>query len=212
MFFKNFALAGALGLATASAGFFMHMPAAQAACLTTTPETPTPDNNCRTYDNVASPTIATLHFSDTKFSTNNYYQIAGNATTFSNFSNWSYSQDGTNFTPFTPTLTSSGGFTLSQVYSLNPIGNPFFLKVTLNPAAPPNTNYNFTLYSNNDGNFDSNGILNNNAGNNDYTALTRTFARVDDSAAPVPGALPVLGAFAAFSYSRKIRKAIRKAG
>jgi hypothetical protein len=212
MSLKNFAVAGAVGLATASAGVFMHMPAAQAACLTTTPEVPTPDNNCRTYDNAASPTIATLHFSDTKFSTNSKYQLAGNATTFANFSDWAYSQDGTNFTSFTPTLTNSGGFTLSQVYTLTPIGNPYFLRVALSPTATLATDYNFTLYSNSDGAIDSDGILKNNAGNNDYTALTRTFKRVGDSTAPVPGPLPLVGAFAAFSYSRKIRSAIRKAG
>ena len=48
---------------------------------------------------------------------------------------------------------------------------------------------------------------------NNPSLLSRSFTRVDDPAtAATPGPLPLMGAAAAFGYSRKIRKAIRTAG
>ncbi len=211
MFSKKFVLAGALSCAAASATAFASMPA-QAACLTTTGGiAPAIDNNCVTYNNVGGTTTATLHYKDSKLMSNGNWQLAGSDQTFSNYSGWSYSQDGTNYTPFAPALTNINGFTRTDVFTTpNPVGNPFFLRVALSPTATLNVPFDFTLYSNSNGATDGDGILRNTGGTNGYTALTRTFTRqMDPPPPPAPGPLPLMGAAFAFGYSRKIRKAIR---
>ena len=212
MLLKQLSLASALGCAAVAASAFVSMPA-HAACLTTTGGTaPNIDNNCVTYNNVSLPTVATVHFQDTKLAANGNWQLVGNDITFSNLSNWQYSQDGATFTSFTPTVTIISGFARSEIFTnLVPIGNPFFLRVTLSPTATLNAYTDFSLFSNSNGAVDGDGILRSNA-TNGFTAMTRSFQRQSDPPVPpVPGPLPLLGAAAAFGHSRRIRKAIRAA-
>jgi len=211
MFNTKFALTGALTCAAASAAVFVTVPA-QAVCLTSTPGiAPAIDNNCVTYNNVGGTTTASLHYQDSKLMTNGNWQLAGSDQTFSNYSNWHYSVDGVNYTPFAPTLTNISGFTRTEVFTTpNPVGNPFFLRAVLSPTATLNVPFDFTLYSNSNGATDGDGILRNTGGINGYTALTRTSTReMDPPPPPAPGPLPLMGAAFAFGYSRKIRKAIR---
>ena len=84
--------------------------------------------------------------------------------------------------------------------------------MTLSDTATLSAQYQIALRTNNDKAVDSQGRLDDTGGNL-ASNLTRNFTRVPDPvSAPVPGPLPLLGAAAAFGYSRKIRKAIRAAG
>lgn len=202
-------MAGALGCAAASAGVFVSMPA-QAACLTTLPGSGGVANNCVTYDTTSSPTSAILRYTDPNLS-NNFWQLNFANINSANFSNWERSTDGTNFTALNPTFGASGVFTSSQVFTGSP-GIPFYLRVKLSDTATLNTLYQFTILTNNNGYTENTRIADDGA-NNNYAALSRNFTRVDDPVtAATPGPLPLMGAAAAFGYSRKIRKAIRSAG
>ncbi len=184
----------------------MAMPA-QAACLTTNAQ-----NNCATYNNTGSlPTTATLNFTDSFFASNNYWQINTSTTSAASLSNWRYSRNGTTFTAFSPSFTTAGAIQVGTVFTTSttpsaPAGNPFFIRVDLSSTATVGSTFFFTLYSNNDGFTNLNGRLDD-SGSNGLSSSSRSFARVADPA--VPGPLPLLGAAAAFGYSRKIRKAIR---
>lgn len=215
MAFQKTILSGALSCAAISASAFLAAPV-QAACLTSIPGSPS-DNNCVTYDTTGSPTKATLYYTDTNL-TNPNWQLQGATSTIANFSNWEYGSNGTNWTSFDPGFATNGGFQVGTIFTSSttptaPAGNPFYIRVTLSDTATISSAYSFTLYTNNNGDVDGNGLLSNNASNN-YSALTRSFTRVADPAPPAgtPGPLPLMGAAAAFGYSRKIRKAIRAIG
>ena len=218
MSLKKPSLAGALGCAAFVASAFVSTPA-QAACLSTTGESPTPNNNCVTYDTTSSPTKAVLFYNDTNLG-NNFWQLTGATSTIANFSNWEYGSNGTSWTSFNPSFTPDTGagnaqrstiFTTSTTPSA-PAGNPFWIRVTLSDTATLSAQYQIALRTNNDKAVDSQGRLDDTGGNL-ASNLTRNFTRVPDPvSAPVPGPLPLLGAAAAFGYSRKIRKAIRAAG
>jgi hypothetical protein len=190
------------------------MPA-QAACLTTTGGTaPNIDNNCVTYDTTSSPTRAILRFTDNNLATDNYRQITLNTSVLGNFSNWEFGSNGTTWTSFNPGFTvapnTGGGGQVSSIVNGVP-GNPFFLRVTLSNTATLNTPFAFTLLTNNTSDVDTFGQLVTGFGVG--SSNSRNFTRENDPpASPAPGPLPLLGAAAAFGYSRKIRKAIRAAG
>ena len=218
MSLKKLSMASALSCAAVAASAFVSMPA-QAACLSTTGETPIPNNNCVTYDTTSSPTKATLFYNDTNLG-NNFWQLTGATSTIANFSNWEYGSDGTSWTSFNPSFTpdtGSGNAQRSTIFTTSttpsaPAGNPFWIRVTLSNTATLSAQYQIALRTNNDGAVDSLGRLDDTGGNL-ASNLTRNFTRQNDPAsAPVPGPLPLLGAAAAFGYSRKIRKAIRAAG
>ena len=209
MSLKKFVLTAALGCASASAGVFATMPA-QAACLTSNGS-----NTCRTYNTTTTPNIQYLTYSDVKLQTNTDWQLSTG--TPGNYSNWSYSTDNATtpiqnktWNSFTPTWTSVSGTNYSQIFTPN-TSDEFYIKVTLSDTAALNVPYDFTFISNNDGAVDANGNLSV-VGVNGFTALSRDAKRVANPSSGVPGPLPVLGAAAAFGYSRKIRKAIRAIG
>ena len=210
MSFIKFALAGALGCAAVSASAFVSSPA-QAACLTTSSV-----NTCTTYNTTTTPNIQYLTYSEVKLASNTDWQLS--TSTPGNYSNWSYSTDNATtpiqnktWNSFTPTWTFVAGANYSQIFTPN-TSDEFFIKVTLSDTAASNVPYDFTFASNNDGFVDANGNLSV-VGVNGYTALSRDAKRVANPAtAATPGPLPLLGAAAAFGYSRKIRKAIRAAG
>ena len=207
-------MAGALGCAAATAGVFVSMPA-QAACITTS----LPGNNCVTYDTTGGTTTAILEYSDNNL-TNNFWQINAYDPTYTNFSNWQYSVNGGAYTSFDPGLSSSsGGIQVGTVFNSQPAPtntSPFRIKVTLSNTATLNDLYGFVLYTNGNGGVTVSpnvpaGVLANNGPT--YNTFSRDFTRVNDPAtAATPGPLPLMGAAAAFGYSRKIRKAIRSAG
>jgi hypothetical protein len=212
MFLKKFSLAGAVGCAAVSASAFLGTPT-QAACLSTTGETPIPNNNCLTYDTVSSPTKAILFYQDTNLG-NPFWQLTGSTATIGNFSNWEYGSDGTSWAPFNPGFTTNGAAQAGTIFTTStipaaPAGNPFFIRVTLSDTAILNATYQIALRTNGDGAIDGLGRLDDTGGNL-ASNLTRNFTRLPSP--PVPGPLPLLGAAAAFGYSRKIRKAIRAAG
>jgi len=216
MSLKKLSMASALSCAAVAASAFVSMPA-QAACLSTTGETPIPNNNCLTYDSTSSPTKAILYYQDVNLG-NPYWQLTGSTSTIGNFSDWEYGSDGTSWTPFNPGFTASGGvqygtvFTTSTTPTSAPAGNPFYIRVTLSNSATLSAAYQIALRTNNDGGLDGSNRLDD-TGSNLASNLTRSFTRnADPASAPVPGPLPLLGAAAAFGYSRKIRKAIRAAG
>ena len=215
MTFKKFILAGALGCSAVSASVFASMPA-QAACLTTNVE-----NNCVTYNTTGGITKAILAYTDINLSQNNYWQLTSTSAFVGNFSNWEYGSDGTNFTSFTPTFANNiGTAQVSQLFTLVPLtnpaapaGSPFYIRVQLSNTAPLNSPYQFSIATNNNGYVNAAGALADDFVGNNPSLLSRSFTRVDDPAtAATPGPLPLMGAAAAFGYSRKIRKAIRTAG
>jgi len=182
---------------------------AHATCLTTDPATAPFANNCTTYNTVGGSNVATLRYTDPNLS-NQYWQLNTANVNAANFSNWQSSTDGTIFTSLTTNFTTTGAFTSSQVFSTSP-GNPFYLRVTLSNAATLAQNYSFTILTNNNGYTDSNRLADDGL-NNNYAALSRNFTRVADPVPPsgaVPGPVPLLGAAAAFRYSRKMRRAIK---
>lgn len=212
MFLKKFPRALALGCAAASASAFLGTPA-QAACLTTTGETPTPNNNCTTYNVLGSPVKATLFYQDTNLG-NPYWQLTGATTTIGNFSDWEYSRNGATWTPFSPGFTTNGFAQAGTIFDSTtspsaPAGNPFYIRVTLSDTAILNATYQIALRTNNDKAVDAYGRLDDTGGNL-ASNLTRNFTR--QPLPPAPGPLPLFGAAAAFGYSRKIRKVIRAAG
>ena len=212
MSFKKIVLAGALGCAAASASAFAIMPA-QAACLTTNT-----DNNCVTYDTAGSPVKAILSYTDVNLQQNNYWQLTTNTPAVGNFSNWEYGSNGTSWTSFAPIfLNFTGTAQVSQVFNTSsspsaPAGNPFYIRVTLSDTSTLNAQYQFSVATNNNGYNDLSGALANDFSGNNPSLLTRSFTRVPGSVAGTPGPLPLMGAAAAFGYSRKIRKAIRAVG
>ncbi|MCX5955774.1 MAG: hypothetical protein NTW51_05045 [Cyanobacteria bacterium] len=218
MSLKKLSLASALGCASLAASAFVAMPA-QAACLSTTGEIPTPNNNCVTYDTTSSPTKATLFYNDSNLG-NNFWQLTGGTSTIANFSNWEYGSNGTSWTSFNPSFTAdtvSGTVQRSTIFTPSttpsaPAKDPFWIRVTLSNTATLNAQYSINLRTNNDGAVDSRGRLDDTS-ENSASNLSRNFTRQNDPpAAPAPGPLPLFGAAAAFGYSRKIRKAIRAAG
>jgi hypothetical protein len=215
MSLKKLSMASALSCAAVAASAFVSMPA-QAACLSTTGETPTPNNNCLTYDSTSSPTKAILYYQDVNLG-NPYWQLTGATSTIGNFSDWEYGSNGTSWTAFNPGFTASGGVQYGTVFTTSttpsaPAGNPFYIRVTLSNTATLSAAYQIALRTNNNGDVDGNNRLDD-TGANLASNLTRSFTRnADPASAPVPGPLPLLGAAAAFGYSRKIRKAIRAAG
>jgi hypothetical protein len=68
-----------------AASAFVNMPA-QAACLSTSPELPIPNNNCVTCDTTSSPVKAILYCQDLNLS-NPYWQLTGATSAIGNFSN-----------------------------------------------------------------------------------------------------------------------------
>jgi len=214
MSFKKFVMAGALGCAAASASAFVSMPA-QAACLTATAGTaPNIDNNCLTYDTTSSPTKAILRYSDVNLATDTFSQITLNTSVLGNFSDWEYGSNGTSWTSFSPGFTvapNTGGLgQISSIVNATP-GNPYFLRVTLSNTATLDTSYSFTFLTNATGSTDANGQLVTGFGSG--SSNSRSFTRVADPVTTgTPGPLPLMGAAAAFGYSRKIRKAIRAVG
>ena len=213
MFLKKFPLAVALGCAAVSASAFIGTPA-QAACLSTTGEMPTPNNNCTTYNTMPpSPVRATLFYQDTNLG-NPYWQLTGATSTIANFSDWEFSSDGTSWTSFNPGFTASGSAQAGTIFDNSttpsaPAGNPFYIRVTLSDSAILGATYQIALRTNNDKAVDGLGRLDDTGGNL-ASNLTRNFTRQPNP--EVPGPLPLLGAAAAFGYSRKIRKVIRAAG
>jgi len=207
MSFKKFAIAGALGCAAA----FASMPA-QAACLTSNAQ-----NNCVTYDTTGGTTRAILEYTDVNLAQNNYWQITASTSTVANLSNWEYGSNGTNWTSFDPGFATSGVFQAGSIFGTGstpsaPAGNPFYIRVVLSNTATLNASYQFLVRTNNNSITNINGLLDDDSANN-FSSLTRSFTRVNDpSTAATPGPLPLMGAAAAFGYSRKIRKAIRSAG
>jgi len=214
MSLKKLSLASALGCASVAASAFVGMPA-QAACLTTTGGTaPNIDNNCLTYDTTSSPTRAILRYTDNNLATDTFRQITLNTSVLGNFSNWEFGSNGTTWTSFNPGFTvapnSGGNGQVSSIVNGVP-GNPFFLRVTLSNTATLNTPFAFTFLTNATSDVNSNGQLVTGFGAG--SSNSRGFTRENDPpASPAPGPLPLLGAAAAFGYSRKIRKAIRAAG
>jgi hypothetical protein len=214
MTFKKFIMAGALGCSAVSASVFASIPA-QAACLTTTGGTaPNIDNNCVTYDTTSSPTKAILRYTDNNLATDTFRQITLNTSVLGNFSDWEFGSNGTSWTSFNPGFTvapnTGGNGQISSIVSGVP-GNPFFLRVTLSNAASLNSPFAFTFLTNATSSVDSNGQLITGFGAG--SSNSRNFTRQNDPAtAATPGPLPLMGAAAAFGYSRKIRKAIRTAG
>jgi hypothetical protein len=214
MSLSKFSLAGALGCAAVTASAIVVMPA-QAACLTTTGGTaPNIDNNCLTYDTTSSPTKAILRYSDVNLATDSFRQITLNTSVLGNFSDWEFGSNGTTWSSFNPAFTvapnSGGAGQISSIVNAIP-GNPFFLRVTLSNTATLNSLFAFTFLTNSDGATDTNGQLVTGFGLG--SSNSRNFTRVNDPAtAATPGPLPLMGAAAAFGYSRKIRKAIRTAG
>lgn len=212
---KKISLAAALGCAAVSATAFLGT-SAQAACLTSSLEQPIPNNNCVTYNSVGSPVKASLYYNDLNLG-NPYWQLTGATSTIANFSDWEYSRDGINYTAFNPGFTPdtlAGNAQRSTIFDNTttpsaPAGNPFYLRVTLSDTATLNSSYQIALRTNNDKAVDTLGRLDD-TGNNLASNLTRNFTREENP--PVPGPLPLLGAAAAFGYSRKIRKAIRTSG
>ena len=211
MTFKKIIMAGALGCSAVSASVFASMPA-QAACLTSNAQ-----NNCTTYDTTGGTTRAILEYTDVNLSQNNNWQITASTATVANFSNWEYGSNGTTWTSFNPGFVTSGAFQAGSIFNTGstpsaPAGNPFFIRVTLSNTATLNAGYQFLVRTNSNGLTNANGLLDDDAANN-FSGLTRSFTRVNDpSTAATPGPLPLMGAAAAFGYSRKIRKAIRAAG
>lgn len=205
--------AGALALAPAALSLLISAPA-KAACLSTTAETPIPNNNCLTYDTTSSPTKAVLYYQDVNL-TNPYWQLTGSMSTISNFSNWEYGSNGTSWTAFNPGFTAVGAVATGQIFDSTttpsaPAGSPFYIRVTLSNTATLSSSYQFALRTNNDKAVDGSGRLDD-TGSNLASNLTRNFTRLPDPTPPssVPGPLPLFGAAAAFGYSRKLRKAIR---
>jgi hypothetical protein len=211
MTFKKFIMAGALGCSAVSGSVFASMPA-QAACLTFNAQ-----NNCTTYDTTGGTTRAILEYTDVNLSQNNNWQITASTATVANFSDWEYGSNGTTWTSFNPGFATSGAFQAGSIFNTGsipsaPAGNPFYIRVKLSNTATLNAGYQFIVRTNSNGLTNANGLLDDDASNN-FSGLTRSFTRVDDpSTAATPGPLPLMGAAAAFGYSRKIRKAIRAAG
>ncbi len=214
---KQLSLASVLGCAAFTASAFVSMPA-QAACLSDSGETPIPDNNCVTYDTTSSPVKAVLRYQDLNLG-NPYWQLTGSTSTINNFSDWEYGSDGLSWTAFNPGFTASGAVQYGSVFTQTPVtvppapaGSPFFIRITLSNTATLGAAYQFLLRTNNDGALDAFNRLDDTGGNL-FSGLSRNFTRQNDPPPiPVPGPLPLLGAAAAFGYSRKIRKAIRAAG
>ena len=204
-------MAGALGCAAATAGVFVSMPA-QAACLTTNLQ-----NNCVTYDTTGGTTKAILEYTDVNLQQNNFWQLTGTTATIANFSDWEYGSNGTTWSSFNPGFVTSGAFQAGSIFTtatspVAPAGNPFYIRVTLSNTASLNDGFQFIVRTNGNNFTNVSGLLDDDATNN-FSGLTRTFTRVNDPAtAATPGPLPLMGAAAAFGYSRKIRKAIRSAG
>jgi len=212
---KRSLLLGIAAAAAATSPIFFQAPS-QAACLTNTGGiAPAIDNNCVTYDTTSSPTTATLYYSDSNLG-NSRWQLTGTTSTIGNFSGWEYF-DGTSFTSFDPGFVASGGLQIGSIFTTlttpaAPAGNPFRIRVKLSDTATLNAGYQFILRTNSDGFTNGSGALDD-TGNNNFSALTRQFTRVDDPVpTETPSPLPLMGAAAAFGYSRKIRKAIRAAG
>ena len=211
MTFQKFIMAGALGCAAATAGVFVSMPA-QAACLTTNLQ-----NNCVTYDTTGGTTKAILEYTDVNLQQNNFWQLTGTTATIANFSDWEYGSNGTTWSSFNPGFVTSGPFQAGSIFTtatspVAPAGNPFYIRVTLSNTASLNDGFQFIVRTNGNNFTNVSGLLDDDATNN-FSGLTRTFTRVNDPAtAATPGPLPLMGAAAAFGYSRKIRKAIRSAG
>ena len=182
---------------------------AHAACLTTDPATAPFSNNCTTYNTVGGPNVATLRYTDSVLS-NTYWQLSTSNINVGNFSNWQSSTDGITFTSLTTNFTPDGAFTNSQIFNSSP-GNPFYLRVTLNNAATLGQSYQFNILTNNNG-YTFGSRLSDDGLNNNSGSLPRSFTRVADPVPPsgtVPGPVPLLGAVAAFRYSRKMRRAIK---
>ena len=201
---SRFSLASGAGLALVLGSF----APVHAACLSSDSS-----NTCKTYNLASGSNIARLTYNDGNLQTNTSWQIATNPSTWINyFTNWQYSQDGTNFTNFSlGSIGTLGGNSYSTIQtSPSPISTSgfFYLRVELANDAPIGTPYDFNFISNNNG-ATSDGILSNDNAANQYTAFTRQFTRQGNPTTGVPAPLPVLGALGAFAYSRKIRKAIR---
>jgi hypothetical protein len=213
MSFQKFIMAGALGCAAATAGVFVSMPA-QAACLTTNLQ-----NNCVTYDTTGGTTKAILEYTDVNLSQNNFWQLTTNTAAVGNFSDWEYGYNGTSWTSFAPGFVNNigtaqaGTVWTTSTTPVAPAGSPFYIRVTLSNAATLDLGYQFSIATNSNGFANAAGILADDFAGNNPSLLSRSFTRVNDPAtAATPGPLPLMGAAAAFGYSRKIRKAIRSAG
>jgi len=206
----NRKIACGVGLIASSACCILTTGSAQAACTSNTGGA-IPDNNCVTYDNVSAPTVATLYYNDINLA-NNYWQLTSTSTQIANFSNWEYSRNGSSYTSFDPGFTgatiSAGTVFTTTTSPSAPAGNPFYIRVTLSSTVPTGSQYSFALRTNNNNAVDSSGRLDD-LGNNNASILSRNFTRQADPPSNVPGPLPLLGAAAAFRYSRKMRKAIK---
>jgi hypothetical protein len=203
MTLKELLLAGSFCFAAASANVFVGMPA-QAACLSSSTY-----NNCQTYNTVSSPIRAIVQIPPSSVvDTNGYWQLTGSTSTIGNFSNWEYGSNGTSWTSFDPGFATNGSNQVGTIFTNlttppAPAGNPFYIRVTLSDTATLNAQFLFTFLSNSDGSVDDFGRLSIDSENALATSPGR-FTRVAD---PVPGPLPLVGALAAFGYSRKLRKA-----
>ena len=167
-------------------------------------------NNCAKYNETLgpSPTSVSYKFFDSKIATNEYFQFEANSNLITEFT-----ISGQPNNPYTVNWMPSGGFFLSDIYTIatDPMA-PIGSAPTISFEIPHDTfgnleKYSFSLASNSDGSTMADFLVITPATNGFFS--TRDSLR-DDSFPPptVPGPLPILGVGLAFGYSRSLRNRI----
>lgn len=198
-------------------GAVISVPEAKAVCL----PPPIPNaNNCLTFDQTGT-TTPTFTYVDANLNSNGFWQLTSNYGAITQFN---ISTKGLTNIAWTPV----GGAFVSQVFTpasnpsapiLSPVSFTFEIPDGLVPIGG---DYDLQLSSNNNdqrvamtGDLVLDGNLATNPNGNTYS-VSRASIRVDDPVIPpptdaVPGPLPLLGAGAAFGFSRRLRSRVNAA-
>lgn len=202
------------------------MPASKAACLTS--DLIGSATDCATFEAGSTATAKVFWASpnNTTPNPNTYWQIGGTTSASSPITltnlKFSNSQSG----PFNTLLSGSLALGANGVMSYsaiqgptgsatspNPLGTPFWVQYDIPAGLAAGETVSVRLASNNDNAQNVSGDLTTASGNNFYTDIRINTAALapNPSSSAVPGPLPLLGAAAAFSASRRLRRRIGSA-
>jgi hypothetical protein len=168
---------------------------ASALCLTSNSE-----NNCSTFSGTTLSQV-TQTYNSLNLQTNTRFQIGfrssnGGAYTVNNLS---YSNDGTNYTTFAGSFTTSSLFQYGGIqnpFGSTALGRPFYLRYEIQPTVPAGVAIDSLFLANNTGS-QTGGVLDFNGGD---------FQAVERSHQSVPAPLPLLGAAAMFTRLRGLKQ------
>ena len=172
---------------------------AHSMCLTSTAE-----NNCSTFsgDTLSQ---ATQTYTSSNLGTNRYFQMGFRSSNGSPYTinNLAYSTDGTTFTSFSGSISTSSAFqylTIQNPFAASPLGLPFYVRYDILPTVPAGVGIDSMFLASNTGT-STGGVLDFNGGN---------FEAIERAHASVPAPLPFLGAAAIASSIKRLRRSSEK--